>query len=950
MPYRVIRLIFGIFLLIVFGALVSAAQTEKLASELVAVQTSEEKNNLLKNHTEAELKELCALLLKQSRAAASDGNLSKSLDLAKLALATAEKINFREGTAESFSTLAMIYGWQNDQSTALEYHQKSLRIYELLGDKVAEAVTLNAIGYVYRVLADYDAAIEYLSRCLKIREELGDRIQIGSLLNQIGAAHMYRGDYNAAAKVHRQSLELAEADKNQAGIADSAFHLAIIYRFRGNYGEALRYYQQARQIHENFSRSDPVHKGALSTTLRHIGGTYFWQGNLRLALDYAHQSLAIDEERKDNSAIAYSLQFISLIRFSEKNYAEALLLAERTMPLYEELGDRDGQARSLTLLGNIQSALADYEKALEYFRRALVIREASKSRDGIAITRIGIAKVLLAQGKYRDAIALANQAAEAVKQSGNREQIWQAQSVAGQAQRALDECDAARISFDAAITTIEDLRNEVIGGSNENSLFFAEKVKPYQQMAAMLAEENDFPGAFEYAERAKARVLLDALRSGRNQPTANITEAEKTEENRLRSELVSLNAQISRIDASKNSDRQRLSELQNKLEQARTAFQSFQTNLYAAHPELRISRGATEPVKLPEIGKLLDEKTALLEYLVTDNAVFLFVFTKQNAEISLKTYRVEINRSELAARTNRFRQMLAESNLLFGAPARGLYDLLLKPAQAQIKNKSNLVIVPDDGLWELPFQALQQAENHYVLDDAAISYIPSLTIWRELRTAQRSENKLNNLLAFGNPSSMKSGDKTNFADLPEATRQALALRGLYGAQNSKIFVGAAASENIFKLEAARFSVLHLATHGVLDNVSPLNSYVLLAPNAAANEDGRLEAWEILEMNLPAEMVVLSACETARGQARSGEGLVGLAWSLMVAGTRTVVVSQWKVESSSTTDLMTEFYKSLKQNSALDKSQALRESALKLRHSERFAHPFYWAGFIEIGAK
>ncbi|HEX9961282.1 MAG TPA: CHAT domain-containing protein, partial [Pyrinomonadaceae bacterium] len=911
---------------------------------------SEEKNNLLGNHTEAELKELCALLLKQSRAAANDGNLSKSLELVKLARATAEKINFREGAAESLYLTGLIYGWQNEHSPALEYHRKSLALYESLGNKIGQADVLNTVAYIYRTLADYDAALEYLNRHLKIREELGDRVMIVSLLNQIGAVYMYRGDYNAAEKSHKQGLEICEADKNQAGIADSTFHLAIINRLRGNYGAALRYYQQARQIQEILSRSAPnTYKAALSTVLRHIGGTYFLQGNLRLALDYANKSFAIDEERKDKSAIAYSLQFISLIRFSEKNYAEALSLAERTMPLYEELGDRDGAARSLALLGNIQSALGSYEKSLEYFRRALAIRQNSNSRDGIAITRIGIAKVLLAQGKYREAITLANQAADAVKQSGNREQIWQAQSIAGQAQRALDECDAARISFDAAIATIESLRGEVVGGGNENSLFFAEKVKPYQQMAAMLAEENDFSGAFEYAERAKARVLLDALRSGRSQPPANITDAEKTEENRLRSELVALNAQISRTDASKNSGRQRLAELQNKLEQARTAFQIFQTNLYAAYPELRIRRGGSEPVKLPEIAGLLDEKTALLEYLVTDNAVFLFVLTKQNGEILLKTHRVEINRSELARRTNRFRQMLAESNLLFGAQSRGLYDLLLKPAQAQIKNKSNLVIVPDDGLWELPFQALQAAENHYVLDDAAISYIPSLTIWRELRAAKQSENKLNNLLAFGNPSSATSGDKTNFAALPEAARQALALRGLYGAGNSRIFVGAAATEDVFKREAAKFSVLHLATHGVLDNVSPLNSYVLLAPNAAANEDGRLEAWEILEMNLPAEMVVLSACETARGQARSGEGIIGLAWSLMVAGARTVVVSQWKVESSSTTDLMTEFYKSLRQNSALDKSQALRQSALKLRRSERFAHPFYWAGFIEIGA-
>jgi CHAT domain-containing protein len=949
MPYRFSRLILGVCLLVIVCVLVSAAQTENLASQLIALKTSEEKNNLLNNHSETELKELCALLLKQSQDAVNIQDYDKALSLAGLAKTTAEKIDFREGVANALMQTGLIYYWINEHSTALDYCHQALKIYESLGDKRKQAETLGVIVQIHRILADYAATLDYINQRLKLYRELGDQEYITSLYNQIGAIYMYLGDYNEAEKAHAQALKLVEANgNNPAGVADSTFHLAIIFRLRGNYAEALRYYQRAREIHEFLSKSQPIpYKSALSTTLRHIGGTYFLQGNLRLALDYANKSLAIDEELKDKAAVAYSLQFISRIRFAQKNYREAQTLAEKVLPMYEEFGIKEGVAGTLAILGNIHAALGENETALEYFRRALEIREATKSKDGAAIARIGMANILNAQGKPLEAIKLSEQAVKSIQENGNREQLWQAQSITGQAYRALNECDKAREFFDAALATIESLRGEVVGGGNESSLFFAEKVKPYQQMAAMLAEENDFSGAFEYAERAKARVLLDALRSNRNQPTANMTDAEKAEEVRLRSELVALNAQISRIDSDKNSEKARRAELQNKLEQARTAFQNFQTNLYAAHPELRIKRGATEPVKSSEIGKLLDEKTALLEYLVTDDAVFLFVFTRQNAEITLKTYRVEINRGELAARTNRFRQMLAESNLLFGAESRGLYDLLLKPAQAQLKNKSNFVVVPDDGLWELPFQALQTAENRYVLDDAAISYVPSLTIWRELQTTKPSENKLNNLLAFGNPSNTKS---TSFADLPEATRQTFALRNLYGAQNSKIFVGGAASEDVFKREAAKFSILHLATHGVLDNVSPLNSYVLLAPNAAANEDGRLEAWEILEMNLPAEMVVLSACETARGQARSGEGIVGLAWSLMVAGTRTVVVSQWKVESSSTTDLMTEFYKSLKQNPALDKSEALRAAALKLRRSERFAHPFYWAGFVEIGSK
>ena len=345
----------------------------------------------------------------------------------------------------------------------------------------------------------------------------------------------------------------------------------------------------------------------------------------------------------------------------------------------------------------------------------------------------------------------------------------------------------------------------------------------------------------------------------------------------------------------------------------------------------------------------MNEKSALLEYLVSDDAVLLYVFTKSNGAVEFQTYKISIGREELTRRIGRFRQKLAERNVLFAADSQAIYELLVRPAAAQLAGKTNLTIVPDDGLWELPFQALQSAENRYILDDASVSYSPSLTTLREMRgnprTADSSSQKL---LAFGNPTSGATNINVNFTALPEAERQTNTLKNLYGANHVSVFNRRQADETVLKRETANgFSTLHLATHGVLDNNSPLNSYVLLAPNEASGDDGKLEAWEILEMNLSSDLIFLSACETARGQSRSGEGLIGLSWSLMVAGARNVVVSQWKFESASTTDLTIDFYKSLKQNVS-KKPEALRQAALKLRRNPSTAHPFYWAGFVLIG--
>lgn len=948
MTFGKVRQFFGL-LLVLAAALQATAQTENLSAQSVAKKTDSEIQKIIETGGESELKEICDLIIKQDNSPDFIKDFPARVRAMQMALATAKKINYADGEQKALFRLGMIYVQNHWVQPALEFFDQSIAAAVKSGDLDFQAQVLETASLIYRNQGSYDKTLEYLNRALPIYEQI-DSPKITSVLDGIGAAYMYLGDYNQAESAHRRALAINEKNKTPEGIANSLFHLGIINRLRGNYAQALRLYQEARQIQESLALKDP-NTYPSSAYYRHISGTYFLQGNLRLALDYNRQALALDEKRQDFLGTAYSLQMMALIRVAEKNFAAALPLAIQTVPMFEKINDNDGLARSLTLLGNIYLSIGDQEKALENLSRALKMREASGSRDGMSNTRIAIARVYLDQGKYSDALALVEKAVATAQENGNRELLWQAQSITGQIFLAQNECDKTREAFDAAIGTIESLRGEIVGGASENSLFFAERVKPYQLLATMLAGQNDFSESFEYAERAKARVLLDSLRFGRNHQTATMTDQEKQEENILRGQVTSLNAQISRVAAS---EKEKMEDLRAKLETARIALSRFQTNLYAIHPELRIKRGAVKPVDAAEAGNLIDERGALLEYMVADEAVLLFVFTKSaGGATQFKTYRIVIKRSDLARNISQFRQSLADRNILFAGNARRLYDLLLGPAEQQLRGKTNLTIVPDDGLWELPFQALQSTENHYVLDDASVAYAPSLTILREMRDARivrKNPASKTALLAFGNPTDAAANTlNATFAVLPETERQTLALRSLYSAQNSTIFNRSNADEAVFKREAVKdFRVLHLATHGVLDNSSPLNSYVLLAPNEAAGEDGRLEAWEILEMNLNADLVMLSACETARGQARSGEGLIGLAWSFMNAGARNVVVSQWKVESASTTDLTVDFYKSLNQSGGERKPEALREAALKLRRSAATAHPFYWAGFVLIG--
>jgi CHAT domain-containing protein len=307
-----------------------------------------------------------------------------------------------------------------------------------------------------------------------------------------------------------------------------------------------------------------------------------------------------------------------------------------------------------------------------------------------------------------------------------------------------------------------------------------------------------------------------------------------------------------------------------------------------------------------------------------------------------------------------------------------LYDLLLQPAQDELEGKRAICIVPAEVLWELPFQALLSKSDKYVLEDHALSYAPSLNVLSEMKKKAlvRQETRdastsggfltisatttqaLPRLLAIGNPSLSgqsvarlrSTRGELSFDSLPQAEQEVKTIGEIYGAGESTILIGNAAREETFKATASKYPVLHFAAHGVLDDVNPLYSRLLLA-TGSETEDGFLEAREIMKLDLHADLAVLSACQTARGQFGSGEGLIGMSWALFIAGASTTVASQWKVDSASTARMMIDFHRNLQSEQGSLRSsaaEALRKAAIKLMADPKYRHPFFWSGFVVVG--
>jgi CHAT domain-containing protein len=425
------------------------------------------------------------------------------------------------------------------------------------------------------------------------------------------------------------------------------------------------------------------------------------------------------------------------------------------------------------------------------------------------------------------------------------------------------------------------------------------------------------------------------MRSDRLPITKAMSAQDSAHEVELRRALNSINNEVAVAARAASPDPVRLAALKATRDQRRLAYEAFRSELYAAHPELQVDRGAAPPVRAAEAQRLLPgPSAAIVEFVAGPLRTDAFVITANG----IRSFRLVATSAGLAGQVRRFRDQLAHRDLRAADSARALYDQVFGPMRASLAGITELIVVPDGELWDLPFQALQPSAGHYLIEDAAISYAPSVTVLREAMRRRPETRTAPALLAFGNPAGLDP--------LPDSEVEVAQTAAVYGA-SSRVYLGADATESRWKAEAPRFSVLHLATHGVLDNASPLYSHLTLArPRAGDREDGELEAWELMNMQLHASLVVLSGCDTARGRVAPGEGIVGLMWAALVAGAPATLVSQWAVESASATRVMVAFHQEWRGGQGgVSKARALQRAAMRVLKTAGSEHPFYWAAFI-----
>jgi CHAT domain-containing protein len=903
-----------------------ASAEDELASLYLKAGTDGEREQLLAREPELVSEDLARRLFRQGQGIYGQNKYPEALSVLRLALKLSERINFRQGAADSLKVIALAERLLGNYKESLASSTRSLSLYREIGDREGEAKVLNNLGLTFQSQGGYPQALDYYQQSLAIFQDLKIQWAIGATYSSLGTVYSALGDNARALDFYEKGLALAREVKDRKAEANALNYMGNLYGDQGNYPLALSHLETALELLKGLKDRDGV-----AMTLVNAGVVYHAQGDAPRSLDYYQQALEI----------------------------------------YRELGSKSYIAAATNNIGSIYEELGDYARALDHYGQALKMFEAMDEKGHMASAMTSMSSAYNLQGDYQKALEYAERASELSRRMRRMLTYQNALTNAGSAALRLKQPARARKAFEEAVNTIETLREQVAGGEEARGSFFENRVSPYQEMVELLVSENNWAEALNFAERAKGRVLLDVLRGGRINITKAMTPREKEQERKLNADLAALNTQLERESSKAVPDERSLKDLGARIQKARLEREAFRTSLYAAHPELKAQRGEAGAIRLEEAAALLpDSKSALLEYAVTDDHVFLFVLTRggggSRGAVDLKGYELAVKPKELDERAEAFRRALASRDLNFKTPARALYDLTLAPAQKQLEGKTNLILVPDRMLWNLPFQALRTPQDRYLIEDYAVAYAPSLTVLREMRgpgrrRAPQGAAPDRTLLAFGNPDLSRQATTARLkvtmgeplASLPEAERQVKTLAALYGMGQSKVYLGASASEDRVKAEAADFRVLQFAAHAVLNDLNPLYSHVVLARPTDGSEDGLLEAWEMMNLNLRADMVVLSACETARGRFGAGEGVIGMSWAFFIAGSPATVVSQWKVESGSTTELMLEFHRLLTAETRgrkfeNSKAEALRQAALKLMKTDEYTHPFYWAGFVVVG--
>ncbi len=822
-----------------------------------------------------------------------------------------------------------------DWRSAQRVLEPALEAAIALGDSAALSYLEMVLGIVHFRQGDHAVAIELMEGALTYFESVGDSLNQQKTLINLGNSHLFMADYYNAEQRFVRAANLAAARGDSLILARVAQNSGLLHFQQGRYGEAYNDYILALEI--GGDRLYPLDRGEIDNNLGIVHKAY---GDSARAAARLGAALATAESLDHRDLKARVLNNLGRLAWAHGEHTLAADYFERSLALKREINNRLGVFNTLFNLGSFYQTRGDTARAWEYFRQA---EELNQTLGYF----LGEARLHYAYGKLQRDAGFPEPALDHLRQGSKLAQRLAADDVLYAFYDTEASCHLLRGDTLAAIRALEnslELIENIRSGIDieaDRELFLTKMLPVYRELLQLQLAGGDRQGAYETFERMKVRNLLDMLDGAFLVFETEMTKAELARKAELESNLRLVKQEVRQL----HSDGTRgaapvIDSLVLRQQRVRGELLAFEDELFLRHPELQLQMGKGEPIGFRDAAKLLNQNEAALCYLVEEETTTCLVLRNQGRrQYSLTPYRLQVGREQLRASA-----ATIHTDTDFFEMSR-LYTQLIDPVTISLEGVERLCIIPDAYLHALPFQAfLNPATERFLIEDYAVYYVYSLSTLAELRATGTAGRET--VLALGNPDLGEQGMVTLsgvFQALPASEQEVQAVGSIYG-DRAQLFLHNQASESVFKQYAAAHGLLHLATHGLLDEVNPLFSALLLSSDKA--EDGLLTAREIITLELNADLVVLSACATARGVLSEGEGMLGLSRAFFGAQVPTIIASLWQVEDESTRILMEQFFRNIKND--LRPAKALQAAQLYLLNQTEYSYPFFWAPFQVFG--
>lgn len=822
--------------------------------------------------------------------------------------------------AESYSTLGIVEENALDYDNALKAFNASLAINEEIGEDLNRGRELRRIGRIYYLrLNRFQDAREFFSQALELFTELEQVDQQVESLLELGLVSEKQGDFQQALEFYDKAQSLAEKADLRPGLAKAFLYKANSHWFQANYQQAFKYQRQALEIARELG--DKLQQAFILNTL----GLIHWTLNDPVrALDNLGQSLELAKRSRSPLDVATAYNNIGLVYRKEKRYPKSIEYFKQALKKDEELKSKWGQGYTHRNLGISFLRMGRLDTAEIHLRKAVDLSREIGNRTNWVKAILELGHLALERKQWKPAITLFREAFELSDQINVKEVSWRALRGEGLALIQLGNNEQALEAYQKAMAVVDTLRAAIKVEEFQNG-FLTDKQDVYKELILLLLNMGKVKDSFQYAERAKSRSFIDLLGNQKINLKSAVSRDLYESLNRQKQAILKIEDSLA---AARNSDqKEKAKEMANELVKVRNQYQDLLINVKEQSPEIS-SFVTVEAITLEALQALLEDSVALVEYLVTENELIAWVVTKEKIEVA----RVPLTEKQLNGFVADYRERIQKL-----APveeqAQRLYSLLIKPVEPYIEKKRILGIVPQGHLHYISFSSLKNKHN-FLIEKHPLFYSPSASVMQFTFKAPTKRSGKVRVLALGNPD---LGD-LNY-DLPLAEMEANAIK--WNFPQVDVLTRENATESWLQEHISDYQIIHIASHGEFDPVNPLFSSLKLTRSETA--DGNFEVNEVFGLEINAEIVTLSACQTGLGDIVGGDELVGLNRAFIYAGTQSILSSLWRVSDISTAVLIKHFYRNYGSD---NKAESLRKAQLLVKRL--YPHPSYWAGLSLTG--